>query len=310
MKQVCVLGNGQLGRMLRQAGEPLGIAVWPVGLEADPEAVPFQQSVITAEIERWPETALTRELARHPAFVNRDVFPIIADRLTQKQLFDKLGLATAPWQLLADKSEWPAVFARLGELAIVKRRVGGYDGRGQWRLRENEIDQLPADNYGECIVEQGINFSGEVSLVGARAHDGSTVFYPLTRNLHQDGILRASVAFPQANARQQEQAESQLPVDSLFRKIETFEPGVYAQYEEDDIHYLINNLRNTYERNSWDKRYKLFMHIADFYAMWLSDRKQLWSIGQNISLFKANLEECEIGLQKKEEDLRSGTKNK
>lgn len=74
MKQVCVLGNGQLGRMLRQAGEPLGIAVWPVGLEADPEAVPVQQSVITAEIERWPETALTRELARHSAFVNRDVF--------------------------------------------------------------------------------------------------------------------------------------------------------------------------------------------------------------------------------------------
>lgn len=67
MKQVCVLGNGQLGRMLRQAGEPLGIAVWPVGLDAEPTAVPVQQSVITAEIERWPETALTRELARHPA---------------------------------------------------------------------------------------------------------------------------------------------------------------------------------------------------------------------------------------------------
>lgn len=55
---------------------------------------------------------------------------------------------------------------------------------------------------------------------------------------------------------QQEQAECQLPTDSLFRKIEAFEPGVYAQYEEDDIHYLINNLRNTYERNNWDKRYK------------------------------------------------------
>lgn len=109
---------------------------------------------------------------------------------------------------------------------------------------------------------------------------------------------------------QQAQEDFQMPVDSLFRKIEHFEPGVYAQYEEDDIHYLINNLRNAYERNSWDKRYKLFMHIADFYDMWLADKKQLWSIQQNIVLFKANLEECEIGLQKKIEDLRSGTKSK
>ncbi|EPR9026109.1 5-(carboxyamino)imidazole ribonucleotide synthase [Cronobacter dublinensis] len=210
MKQVCVLGNGQLGRMLRQSGEPLGIRVWPVGLDADPQAVPFAQSVITAEIERWPETALTRELARHNAFVNRDVFPLIADRLTQKQLLDKLDLPTAPWQLLADRSEWPQVFSRLGELAIVKRRTGGYDGRGQWRLRESDADTLPDECYGECIVEQGINFSGEVSLVGARGHDGSAVFYPLTHNLHQDGILRTSVAFPQASATQQKQAETML----------------------------------------------------------------------------------------------------
>ena len=210
MKPVCVLGNGQLGRMLRQAGEPLGIAVYPVGLDAEPEAVPYQQSVITAEIERWPETALTRELATHNAFVNRDIFPRLADRLTQKQLLDQLSLATAPWQLLADAAEWPQVFSQLGELAIVKRRVGGYDGRGQWRLRSGEEHTLPQDCYGECIVEQGINFSGEVSLVGARGHDGKTVFYPLTHNLHQDGILRTSVALPQPDAALQQQAESML----------------------------------------------------------------------------------------------------
>jgi 5-(carboxyamino)imidazole ribonucleotide synthase len=196
--------------MLRQAGEPLGIAVYPVGLDAEPEAVPYQQSVITAEIERWPETALTRELATHNAFVNRDIFPRLADRLTQKQLLDQLGLATAPWQLLADAAEWPQVFSRLGQLAIVKRRVGGYDGRGQWRLRSGEENTLPQDCYGECIVEQGINFSGEVSLVGARGHDGKTVFYPLTHNLHQDGILRTSVALPQPDVTLQQQAENML----------------------------------------------------------------------------------------------------
>ncbi|MGD8106868.1 5-(carboxyamino)imidazole ribonucleotide synthase [Pantoea sp. FN0302] len=210
MKPVCVLGNGQLGRMLRQAGEPLGIAVYPVGLDAEPEALPIQQSVITAEVERWPETALTRELARHSAFVNRDIFPLLADRLTQKQLLDRLGLATAPWQLLSSAEQWPQVFAQLGKLAIVKRRTGGYDGRGQWRLRAGETDALPGDCYGECIVEQGINFSGEVSLVGARGHDGRTVFYPLTHNLHQDGILRTSVALPQSEPALQQQAEQML----------------------------------------------------------------------------------------------------
>lgn len=210
MKPVCVLGNGQLGRMLRQAGEPLGIAVYPVGLDAEPQALPIAQSVITAEIERWPETALTRELADHYAFVNRDIFPLLADRLTQKQLLDRLGLATAPWQLLSAADQWAQVFTTLGELAIVKRRTGGYGGRGQWRLRASETATLPDACYGECIVEQGINFLGEMSLVGARGDDGSTVFYPLTHNLHQNGILRTSVMLPDVDAQHQQQAERML----------------------------------------------------------------------------------------------------
>ncbi|OTA21268.1 phosphoribosylaminoimidazole carboxylase ATPase subunit [Xenorhabdus beddingii] len=210
MKPVCVLGNGQLGRMLRQAGEPLGIAVYPVGLDAEPEAVPYQSSVITAEIERWPETPLTRELAHHKAFINRDIFPQLADRLPQKQLMDTLGLATAPWKLLSDPSQWPQLFAELGDFIIVKRRTGGYDGRGQWRIRPGDETELPPEIYGESIVEQGIVFSGEVSLVGARNAQGESVFYTLTHNLHQEGILRTSVALPDTDKRLQQQAEKML----------------------------------------------------------------------------------------------------
>ncbi|SFN90400.1 5-(carboxyamino)imidazole ribonucleotide synthase [Xenorhabdus japonica] len=205
MKPVCVLGNGQLGRMLRQAGEPLGITVYPVGLDAEPEAVPYQSSVITAEIERWPETALTRELAHHKAFINRDIFPRLADRLPQKQLMDTLGLATAPWKLLSSPDQWPQLFTELGNFIIVKRRTGGYDGRGQWRIRPGDEATLPPEVYGECIVEQGIPFSGEVSLVGARNAKGESVFYTLTHNLHQEGILRTSVALPDSADKQFQQ---------------------------------------------------------------------------------------------------------
>ncbi|PHM24053.1 5-(carboxyamino)imidazole ribonucleotide synthase [Xenorhabdus ehlersii] len=212
MKSVCVLGNGQLGRMLRQAGEPLGIAVYPVGLDAEPEAVPYQSSVITAEIERWPETALTRELAHHQAFINRDIFPQLADRLPQKQLMETLSLATAPWKLLSSPEQWPQLFAELGDFIIVKRRTGGYDGRGQWRIRPGDETTLPSEIYGECIVEQGIPFSGEVSLVGARNAKGESVFYTLTHNLHQEGILRTSIALPDNGADKpfQQQAEQML----------------------------------------------------------------------------------------------------
>ena len=210
MKPVCVLGNGLLGRMLRQAGEPLGIAVYPVGLDAEPEAVPYQKSIITAEIERWPETALTNELEHHANFINRDIFPLLADRLPQKQLLDELHLATAPWQPLTSAEQWPELFNQLGEFIIVKRRVGGYDGRGQWRIHPGDEQQLPAEIYGECIVEQGIPFSGEVSLVGARNRQGDCVFYPLTHKLHQDGILRMSVALPNPPEALQQLAEDML----------------------------------------------------------------------------------------------------
>ncbi|QIQ21882.1 5-(carboxyamino)imidazole ribonucleotide synthase [Zophobihabitans entericus] len=210
MKSVCVLGNGQLGRMLRQAGEPLGIKVYPVGLDVDPATIPYQDSVITAEIERWPETQFTELLAKHEHFINRDVFPIIADRFTQKELIDELLLPTARWFSLSTPEQWPSFYTALGDLLIVKRRTGGYDGRGQWRVHRHEYLSVPDDVYHSSIVEQAINFDGEVSLVGARSSKGECVFYPLTNNLHEDGILKMSVAHPYLATTYQTQAEKML----------------------------------------------------------------------------------------------------
>ncbi|AFP85016.1 5-(carboxyamino)imidazole ribonucleotide synthase [secondary endosymbiont of Ctenarytaina eucalypti] len=210
MKPVYVLGTGQLGRMLRQAGEPLGITVCQVGIDAAPSDIPFRNAVITNEIEQWSATDLTRKLTRHPNFINRHIFPRLADRLMQKQFLDQLCLSTAPWVLLIRDNQWPEVFISFDDLAIVKRREGSYDGRGQWQIKPGWQDTLPQDCYGHCIVEKGIHFDEEVSLVGARSADGTQVFYPLTYNFHQTGILRASVAFPLQDSCLQTQAENML----------------------------------------------------------------------------------------------------
>lgn len=208
---VYVLGNGQLGRMLRYAGAPLDIEVKPLAFDA-PVFEVEPESVITAEIERWAETPLTSKLGSHPNFVNLSVFGRLADRFTQKSLLDQLNLDTSPWQLVKSADDWENVFANVGEKVVVKRRTGGYDGRGQWIVTKDSLNQITDDLYGEVIAEKFIPFDGEISLVGARFRNGDTRFYPITHNLQQNGILRYSVSninLPKQNLYQQ-QAEKML----------------------------------------------------------------------------------------------------
>ena len=208
---IYVLGNGQLGRMLRYAGAPLDIPVQPLPFDA-PVFELSPDDIITAEIERWEQTPLTTLLGNHANFVNQKIFAQLADRLSQKSLLDKLDLPTSPWCLLKEPSQWAEVFQHIGEKVVVKRRMGGYDGRGQWIVSDENKAQITEDLFGETIAEKFIPFDYEVSLVGARFRNGDTRFYPVTHNLQQNGILRYSVmdvTFPQ-QAAQQQQAEMML----------------------------------------------------------------------------------------------------
>ncbi|MGV6989041.1 5-(carboxyamino)imidazole ribonucleotide synthase [Testudinibacter sp. P80/BLE/0925] len=189
---VYVLGNGQLGRMLRYAGAPLDIGVQPLDFAA-PLFEIEDNAVITAEIERWETTPLTTALATHPNFINQTVFALLADRHSQKSLLDQLNLPTSPWQPLNSAEQWTRIFSQVGEKVVVKRRSGGYDGRGQWIVTSNNQEVITNELFGEVIAEAFIPFDYEVSLVGARFADGSTRFYPVTHNLQQNGILRYSV---------------------------------------------------------------------------------------------------------------------
>lgn len=86
--------------------------------------------------------------------------------------------------------------------------------------------------------------------------------------------------------------------DSLAMRIEKFNPGINAVYEENDIKFIINEMKQQYERNPWDKRYKAFYHLAGIYEIWFLDKRQLWSKRENILYFKKNIEECELGVER------------
>lgn len=216
---IYVLGNGQLGRMLRYAGAPLDIEVKPLAFDA-PVFELEPNSIITAEIERWAETPLTQLLGNHKNFVNLNVFGTTADRFTQKSLLDKLQLSTSPWQLLESAEQWQSVFSNVGEKVVVKRRTGGYDGRGQWIVTQDSIDQITPDLFGEVIVEKFIPFDGEISIVGARFRDGSTRFYPISHNLQQNGILRYSVCDVNLPNQQTYQTQAEQMLSTIMQDLE------------------------------------------------------------------------------------------
>lgn len=104
---------------------------------------------------------------------------------------------------------------------------------------------------------------------------------------------------------QSAQSDQMASADSLFSRINNFQPGINASYEENDIKFLINDLAKQWDTNKWDKRNKMFWHLAAIYEMWFADKKELWSKQDNIAKFKKNLEDCELGLQKKEEKLKN-----
>jgi 5-(carboxyamino)imidazole ribonucleotide synthase len=208
-KTIWVLGAGQLGAMLQEAGKSLELDVRPVDINESSAPFVHANDLVTAEREQWPDTLVTQTLAQHPLFINRHIFSRLADRKTQKELIDSLSLATAPWRNVVGDINANELCSQLGVPVLLKRRTGGYDGKGQYWLR-TEDDQVPNDWQGEAIAEKAIAFDEEISLVGVRNRAGDCAFYPLTLNLHLNGILYASIAPLGRVAHLQTQAETML----------------------------------------------------------------------------------------------------
>lgn len=225
-KPVLVLGNGQLGLMLAEAGARLGVPVDCMSPENDtlhPGASDYSQAldsaacrdrypVITVEREHLPDSAAIQGLMDSPGMCGRRAMEIVPDRLHQKRFLDRMGVATAPWLPYDETADLDTALQRFGGRALVKSRRGGYDGKGLWVLDAGGDVDLPVP-AGDAIIEQGMSFSREVSIIGARGRDGQVVCYPLTENRHRDGVLSLSLAPAENTAGLQDSAET------LFRTI-------------------------------------------------------------------------------------------
>jgi 5-(carboxyamino)imidazole ribonucleotide synthase len=229
MTTVGCIGGGQLGRMLGLAGLPLGLSFR--FLDPAPDACAREVGELVVAAYDDPDglarlaagtEAVTYEFENVPvqAAVRVGAVPGAAsleegqDRLREKELFRSLGIRTPHFGTLTET----------GLPALVKTRRLGYDGKGQRLVRD------PGETLADGeLAEEFVAFDRELSIVGVRARDGETRFWPVAENVHREGILRVTRA-PAADAPQAEaEALCSAVMDALDHvgvlAVELFEVG-------------------------------------------------------------------------------------
>lgn len=230
MKKVLVMGAGQLARMMALAGAPLNIQVLAYDVNTDTVLHPVTQqkfaltlaeavadaNVVSSEFEHIPYPVQDVCEASGKFFPNSTAIKAGGDRRQEKQLLDAAGVANAGYRIVSTEAEFHAAIAALGLPLVLKSALAGYDGKGQWRLKQAEdaaavwadisAFMAGADHTlpQAIVAEQFVRFDREVSLVGARNAKGETMVYPLTENHHVNGVLAVSLALPGQQALQQQ----------------------------------------------------------------------------------------------------------
>jgi 5-(carboxyamino)imidazole ribonucleotide synthase len=217
-----IVGAGQLGRMLALAGYPLGLDFLFLDRSADTPAGRIAP-VLAGDIN---DPALLGELARRSDVVSFDwenvsvealasaitgaraagARPRLApplralaaaqDRLSEKRTFQRLSIPTTRFAAVDSRAALERAVGRIGLPGVLKTRRLGYDGKGQSVLRNAQDLDRAWERLGgtPLLYEEFVPFDYEVSIIGARARDGSIAIYPLSRNYHHDGILRLTLA--------------------------------------------------------------------------------------------------------------------
>jgi 5-(carboxyamino)imidazole ribonucleotide synthase len=209
-----ILGGGQLGRMLSVAASRLGFRthiyepganppaghvadrVTTAGYDDEAALTAFGASVdaITYEFENVPTAALDLLEQSRPIRPGRAALATSQDRLTEKTFLQGLGLQTAPFAAVDTRESLTAAIAQIGHPAILKTRTLGYDGKGQARIMAaSDADGAFRDMAGAAALLEGfVDFSHEVSVIGARGADGSVACFDPGENVHRNGILHTT----------------------------------------------------------------------------------------------------------------------
>jgi 5-(carboxyamino)imidazole ribonucleotide synthase len=222
--RIGIIGAGQLGQLLGFAARNLNVECRYLDPSPDPPAAVCGKviqadfddpvalialaetcDVITYEFENVPVTALQHIEGIVPVYPPAKALRHAQDRLAEKILLDELGIPLPGYHAIDSRKDLDTAVRTLGLPLVVKTRRLGYDGKGQFVVRVSSDIEAAWSALGgqDLVAEQWVAFDYEVSCIGVRRVNGDIATYPLSRNVHVDGILqcaRSPVDAPEISA--------------------------------------------------------------------------------------------------------------
>lgn len=196
MKTIALIGGGQLGKMLIQAGLDLNLQFavldpdenapcatltpfFQEGNLTDAETIasfcePFQ--LTTYEIEHINTDALILlKKEGKTIYPQPHILAMIQDKILQKEFYLKHNFPTSPYRILENASQLEQHVDFLP--AFQKLATGGYDGRGVQKMHsKNDFEKAFS---ARSVLEKEVDVWKEISILVARNAAGEISFFPL-----------------------------------------------------------------------------------------------------------------------------------
>jgi len=216
-KRLGIIGGGQLGMMITEAAKNLSEYISEITVLEPTENCPAAQAgakqivgdfkdeiailklaeqsdIITYEIESGNTDVLSKlkaEIEPSPSTLG-----IIQDKLLQKTFLSENELPVSQFYEITSLDDLHEKIKDLGLPVLLKSRRDAYDGRGNFKITSsNEIEKAYQHFDGKSLmVEKFVNFKMEVSVIAARNTKGDIITYPLVENIHENNILKTTIA--------------------------------------------------------------------------------------------------------------------
>ena len=218
-KVLGIIGGGQLGMMIAEAAKKIPehvkkiIVLDPtpncpaaqVGAEQiiadfkDENAIQElaqKSDIITYEIESGNSDVLKSVENQAEIEPSPETLRIIQDKFLQKSFLKENNIPVPDFIKISSISDIEEGLKKFGYPVLLKARRDAYDGRGNFKIETQEQIQEAFEYFQgqNLMLEKFVPFKMEVSVIAARNTKGQIKTFPLVENIHEENILRETIA--------------------------------------------------------------------------------------------------------------------